>query len=241
MAWNLYRRGQVNESERLAQEALQMQRNLNFGWAATDSWLLLALIARAKGQHERATACYHESFLLSIQSRDLLLIATSFDHAAGLFASGGDDERVAILFGASDRLHEIAANVPDDEQRASRELHISRARRRLGDDVFDHLYQHGQAMSPEEVLAIALEASVPPSTRLVPQAAARWGITRRELDVLALMATGMTDQEIADTLFIGRRTVNTHVSHLLAKLDAGSRKDAARIAVEAGLVTSRER
>ena len=48
--------------------------------------------------------------------------------------------------------------------------------------------------------------------RHVPPAAARWGITRREFDVLGLVAQGLTDQEIADGLFIGRRTVHTHVA-----------------------------
>jgi DNA-binding NarL/FixJ family response regulator len=51
-------------------------------------------------------------------------------------------------------------------------------------------------------------------------------ITRRELDVLGLVAQGMTDQEIADALYIGRRTVHTHVSRLLDKLGAANRREA---------------
>ena len=55
-------------------------------------------------------------------------------------------------------------------------------------------------------------------------------MTRRELAVLCLVADGQTDQKIADGLFISRRTVNTHVSHLLTKLDVPTRKQAVALA-----------
>jgi two-component system secretion system response regulator SalR len=54
--------------------------------------------------------------------------------------------------------------------------------------------------------------------------------------VLRLIAMGRTDQEIAALLFLSRRTVNTHVAHLLAKLDVHSRLEAARRGHELGLL-----
>lgn len=48
-------------------------------------------------------------------------------------------------------------------------------------------------------------------------------LTRREREVARLVADGMTNQQIADRLIIGRRTVNTHVEHILTKLDFASR------------------
>ena len=52
-------------------------------------------------------------------------------------------------------------------------------------------------------------------------------LTKRELEVLALIGKGKTNQEIGDALFIGVKTVKTHVSHILAKLEVSDRTQAA--------------
>jgi two-component system, NarL family, response regulator DevR len=54
-------------------------------------------------------------------------------------------------------------------------------------------------------------------------------LTERENQILALLADGLTDREIADALVISRRTVESHVANILAKLHVGSRVHAARI------------
>lgn len=61
-------------------------------------------------------------------------------------------------------------------------------------------------------------------------------LTDREQDVLALLAKGRTNQEIADELQIRERTARTHVSNLLRKLRLTSRTQAALFAVQHGLV-----
>jgi DNA-binding CsgD family transcriptional regulator len=53
------------------------------------------------------------------------------------------------------------------------------------------------------------------------------GLTPREWEVLALLSSRQTDQQIADRLAISRRTASSHVAHILEKLDAGSRREAA--------------
>jgi DNA-binding CsgD family transcriptional regulator len=60
-------------------------------------------------------------------------------------------------------------------------------------------------------------------------AAAR-GLTQRELDVLALVVEGLTNQQIAARLFISPRTAGVHVSHILEKLDVRTRTEAASVA-----------
>jgi DNA-binding NarL/FixJ family response regulator len=62
-------------------------------------------------------------------------------------------------------------------------------------------------------------------------------LTERELDVLRLLAQGMSNQEIARALNVGEQTVKSHVSHILAKLGVPSRTQAALHAIRTGLVS----
>jgi len=71
------------------------------------------------------------------------------------------------------------------------------------------------------------EASAPGTKRALEEAL---GLTPREADVLALMARGYTNREIATTLVISVKTAGVHVSHILRKLDAPNRLEAAAIA-----------
>jgi DNA-binding CsgD family transcriptional regulator len=73
-----------------------------------------------------------------------------------------------------------------------------------------------------------------------PSAATGEGpLTRRERQVLALVATGMTNRSIATTLAISDRTVDRHVGNILLKLDVPSRSAATAYAYEQGLVPRR--
>jgi DNA-binding NarL/FixJ family response regulator len=61
-------------------------------------------------------------------------------------------------------------------------------------------------------------------------------ITSREYEVLELIAKGFSNKEIADTLFLSESTIKTHVSNLLAKLNAKRRTQAVQIAKELGII-----
>ena len=65
------------------------------------------------------------------------------------------------------------------------------------------------------------------------------GLTARQLEVLSLVAAGLTNAEIADRLVLSPRTVEHHVAAVLAKLGVATRRDAARRASELGLVARR--
>ena len=113
-----------------------------------------------------------------------------------------------------------------------RELHqlqevaVARA---LGTQRFDEALAEGRAL----VLSDAIEL-----VRVPSEAAARpgeEGLTVREREVLALVATAMTDAEVAERLVISLRTVHAHLRSIYRKLDVRSRSAATRYAVEHGL------
>jgi DNA-binding NarL/FixJ family response regulator len=67
------------------------------------------------------------------------------------------------------------------------------------------------------------------------------GLTEREAEVLALVATGRTNREIAVQLVISEKTVASHLSHIFTKLDLSSRAAATAYAYEHGLTHSTDR
>src|SRR6266576_5996013 len=99
---------------------------------------------------------------------------------------------------------------------------------------------HGAALLVTEIQALARRARIelpPPGQAAAGQddqpgrrAGDELGLTSRERDVLALIAEGRTDRQIAEALFISPRTVAMHVSSILAKLGVPNRGGAAAVA-----------
>lgn len=99
-----------------------------------------------------------------------------------------------------------------------------------------------------EELCRAIHAAAAGQVQLSPEAAARLmrevraprspleGLSERELEVLGLLARGLTNRELAERLSITEKTVKSHVGSLMAKLGVSSRTQAALVAWQAGLV-----
>ena len=99
-----------------------------------------------------------------------------------------------------------------------------------------------------EELCRAIRAAAAGQVQLSPEAAARLmrevraprspleGLSERELEVLGLLARGLTNRELAERLSITEKTVKSHVGSLMAKLGVSSRTQAALVAWQAGLV-----
>ena len=102
-----------------------------------------------------------------------------------------------------------------------------------------------------EELGRAIKAAASGQVQMAPEAAARLlrevrapespeALSRRETEVLELLARGRSNKQIARSLYVGERTVKTHVSHILTKLGVKSRTQAALYAVRTGLVSAEE-
>jgi ATP/maltotriose-dependent transcriptional regulator MalT len=87
--------------------------------------------------------------------------------------------------------------------------------------------------------SLGLPEPSPPPLGRSPADAAPGGLTEREVDVLILVAEGMTNKEIGESLFISPRTVSRHLENIFDKLEISSRTAAAAYAIEHGLTRER--
>ncbi|MGO4757656.1 LuxR C-terminal-related transcriptional regulator, partial [Streptomyces sp. 2MCAF27] len=97
----------------------------------------------------------------------------------------------------------------------------------------------GAAPLETEITTLAGRARIPlrqadGKTAPPPTPAAALGLTKREQDVLRLVAAGRSNRQIAEELFISPKTASVHVSNILAKLGASGRGEAAAIAHRLG-------
>lgn len=94
----------------------------------------------------------------------------------------------------------------------------------------------GEALLAPAITRRLIEGFVrkpPPNVALPPELAA---LSERELEVLKLVARGLSNGEIAETLFLSPATVKTHVAHILQKLSLRDRVQAVVLAYECGLM-----
>jgi non-specific serine/threonine protein kinase len=108
------------------------------------------------------------------------------------------------------------------------------------------LWMAGKSIPIEEAVAAALAVSLatPSAPRLLTEklggdsgTAVVVGLTPREQEVLTMLCQRLTNAEIAEHLFLSHRTVEDHVSRLLAKLNASNRREAAAVAARLGLIS----
>jgi predicted ATPase/DNA-binding NarL/FixJ family response regulator len=115
---------------------------------------------------------------------------------------------------------------------------VERARLALGDDALALLQEEGRRLPDEQIdvdISALIRRDVVYSGAIGRGAETEVPLSPRELEVLRLLADGLTNQEIADAIFVSRRTVATHVDHILTKLDVRSRTAAVAYAIRHGL------
>ena len=100
------------------------------------------------------------------------------------------------------------------------------------------VYRGQSSLHPKIARMLLRELSAPPEN---PPAQSPDPLTEREVDVLRLVARGLSNQEIAGSLVISTTTVYTHVSNILNKLHLASRTQAALYALREGLASLDER
>ena len=142
----------------------------------------------------------------------------------------GQPLRGTRLLGAAGALRErVGHRHRVMENEAALDLALSDARAALGDDAFRTAWAAGRNLSPAQAMDESLATFLVP---LVPSIV----LTRREEEILGLVADGLSNPAIAGRLYISVRTVENHVAHIMAKFQVTTRGAAVEAAIAAGLL-----
>jgi len=197
----------------------------------------LSAVARLQDDLERSVWELRQALSLFQRSPHPPDLAACLDELAALALAASDAPQAARFLGASDSLlskREASVRMtwpPDEHARL-----IEQARAMLGETTFDRLHAEAQGWSVDDAAAGALAYELPAAVSGQPaDATPAHGLSPRELEVLRLMANGHSNQHIADELFLSRRTVTSHVTSILGKLDLTSRTQAVAFAIRGGI------
>jgi DNA-binding CsgD family transcriptional regulator len=240
-------RGEYNRARELSEQGLLLFREISDQWGIAYTLLGLARAVLLQGDAVTAQSLTEESLAISIELKNLGGIASCLEQLAEISAAQKQLEWAALLWGSAENLRETTAISLESTQQADYERAVNEVRNILGEETFKSIWLQGRRMTPEQAIAAreTLITQAPQDTQQQPVSSISIkkekvsypaGLTAREVDVLRLVAQGLTDAEVADQLAISYRTVSTHLTSIYNKLGISSRVAAVRIAFENQLI-----
>jgi non-specific serine/threonine protein kinase len=199
-------------------------------WRSFALWALSVLRWR-DGDTVGATAAAKESLVIRrVVEDEQFTVGLALESLAWIAGTERRDQRAAALLGASERMWQ-AMHTSLAAFRTLHDFHnetASQVRSRLGATTFAAATRRGSELSTADAVAMALERQPRvqvPEPRV--EAAAGVGLTKREREVAALIAQGLSNREIAARLVVAQRTAEGHVENILSKLGFTSRTQVA--------------
>jgi predicted ATPase/DNA-binding CsgD family transcriptional regulator len=235
-AWALYLLGCVvwsqdrdfRQTRILLGESLSLFREIRGTAESIYPLILLAGIEQAAGHYAQSQMLYEEALVMM---RDMgAFKSMHIDRILGglgsLAMARGKLEQAARLLGAAEiglkenlgrSLFPILVTFDSD---------VASLRAQLGEDGFASAWAAGQTMTTDQAVAYALQTTVPAMPHPTTSQPLADPLTGRELEVLRLVAQGLSNRAIAHELVVSLGTVKTHIHNICGKLDATSRTQA---------------
>jgi ATP/maltotriose-dependent transcriptional regulator MalT len=220
------------------EKSIRLYRETGHQKDLAESLALLARVCLTLGEHTQARALYEESLALAKPLNYSWLIASCLEGWAVMLIDLDRFAWAVQLWGAAEALRETIRAPMTPVERADYEPRVATIRARLGEDVFSAAWMAGRTMTPEQALSIDQQARASLPTRISPSSSlpVSAGLTARELEVLHLVASGMTNTQIAQKLVLSEKTVATHLTHIFNKTMSENRAGAVAFAIRHGLV-----
>jgi predicted ATPase/DNA-binding CsgD family transcriptional regulator len=223
-----------------AEESLKVLREIG----ARDDQIASSLIRLGRAEARQgniaaARACYEESLARALKGNFKEEIASGLEGLASVAATQGACILAVQRWAAAATVRDAGGVPIPPLERADYEREVSAARAHLGEKIFASVWARGQTMTPEQAVISqepASESKMHPPVSVASPPVNPDGLTMREVEVLRLVAQGLTDAQVADLLVISPRTVQGHLRSIYNKINVSSRSAATRYALERKLV-----
>jgi DNA-binding CsgD family transcriptional regulator len=227
-------KGDHRRARSLAERGLALCRETGDKHGTSIALLTLAGVAQAERDYEHARDLFEEGLTVSADLGNEADIVHCLEGLATVAGAEGRIVRAARLWGAAEALLEkieaVYTYVPDRSINRSQVA----ARSQIDEAAWEAAWAGGRTMSLDQAVEYVLEQEEPSPEPAAPGSYPA-GLSAREVEVLRLVAQGMTSALVADELFISLNTVNRHLNSIYGKLGVNSRAAATRFAVEHGL------
>jgi ATP/maltotriose-dependent transcriptional regulator MalT len=243
--------GQHEESEQHFRLALGRWQEGGNEWGVVTALINLAIAARNKGDYAQAVTDLVNCLEPAHRQGDPWGEAETRLTLAGLAAILGDNLAATRFHASAEKIRQTIG-LSLQEYIDPSLLDGEKLQERLEDPVYAAAWAEGQMATMEQLMTWARELQDLARTgrRAVPvsaqapaplPAASRFPVSQsilspRELEVLRLMADGLSSREIGERLFISPRTATTHVANIFAKLEVDSRASAVTAGFRLGLI-----
>lgn len=238
--------GEHTAAQAFLEESLDLQKELQDRWGSAQSLAVLAKAKAYQGDNAGAGALYQQSLDILGDVGDRQLIATCLEGMAATVLSPADTRTrqqngksspgevywAVHLLGAAEQLRKTigAPLLPVELATYKRLLNATRAQ--LGDAPLKMALREGQNMLSKGLSRAVVTRLIQDPGIMSTEATYPAGLTQREVDVLRLVAQGMTDAQVATKLVLSTRTVGTHLRSIYHKLGVSTRSASTRFAVE---------
>ena len=231
--------GDVASADVFLTESLALFQELGDWGGITPTLSLLGRAKAAQGDYRAAQAFYQKSLRIAKEGNYKLQTASFLEGLAMVVAAQKELVWAAHLWGTAEVLREGSGVPLPPVERVAYEQSVAVARSELGEKMFAAAWFQGRTMTPEQALdahgaaatlpPLSTQPTVPPSVKRA--SAYPTGLTAREVEVLRLVAQGLTDAQVAEQLVISPRTVNWHLTSIYSKIGVSSRVAATRYAI----------
>ncbi|WP_067480581.1 LuxR C-terminal-related transcriptional regulator [Actinomadura hibisca] len=230
--------GDIAAATRHAADAVEATEAAGELWCRSYGQCAHGMAQMLGGDPEQALPWLREGLRIKRDLGDRMGVALALDMIGATLITLGDAAAGMRLFGVADRLREFTGTTLFGPLHSTlRTLYEQTARDKIGEDDAASALREGVLLEMDRAVAVALDeipapgaaadAAPPRAADAGDAAPGRRELTPRELEIAGLVAEGLSNREIADRLVIAKRTVDSHVEHILGKLDYSSRAQVA--------------
>ena len=227
------------------EECIGLAKELATPPAVAMSLCLLGRVRAAEGNLAAAYAHFQESLEIPLTRKAFCYFLVVVEGGADVLARQGDLVRAVRLWSFAQEQREMSGCPLPPADRTHQEQALAAVRHQLRKQIFTEEWTAGRSMTIEQAVEalsqaplFVTEATDKESQKhsQEPRSPFPAGLTAREVEVLGLVAQGLTDLQVANRLVISPRTVSNHLTSIYNKLGVDSRTAATRYAMEHQLV-----